>query len=738
MQKRKLLIFLLILDVLAIGLFFANSKYQIFKKTAEWVTSMVNKGHNTITLIPPVPKTTITSSNDETTQTTITTITTETDITKTETTNTTVTEDPYSYPILVIFDGMGGSLISGEENITLDGTDLKVSSITYPEYDYEEYEFIKWEKNEYTSLIDDTEVTVWEYYAVWDYSPIDYYFKFYVDKEFSFIDDSYKKTVENDIETIDLSSHIEYRSNYAVPKLYRDSSLTNEISLDSIPLNPGDNDLYLVLDAGSHGTRTYSFKIYRIMKFNVTFTVTGVLDTIEGIEDFIADEKETLSWIKDKCNAPGYTYTYSVTLDDEITSDINVIITVSYEEYTIEYVNTLDVDNPNPVTFNLSSSFDLAQISKEGYKFFGWFTDQELKNEITTVTGSTLSNLTIYAKLEPESYSITYDYEGGMPPSENPLSYTVLDTISLSTPTKPGYSFKHYKIYYTESDYDIYSGSFNYMGDIKVIAKYEESLSDLYYGKYPQEMVSDSTIINALNEVNPVNGIYKYDGEEYVKITAHPFISGLKFKDGTDVIDGKEYYFKVSPIEWIKMYDENNKYTLVSKYILDAHIFDSKTNDYSNSSLNKYLNSKYKSLFSDEESLSLLSITVSNGYSEANPLTMEESENWSYGDIENSFLYIPSYHEVHEYLESIEAILTDYAIAQGCYFNYETYNAFYFYRSPYMPNRPKLVTGFNGASLNDEGLRIDNTYGIRFVINVQSGDIIEEAIEENSEEVESE
>jgi hypothetical protein len=55
-----------------------------------------------------------------------------------------------------------------------------------------------------------------------------------------------------------------------------------------------------------------------------------------------------------------------------------------------------------------------------------------------------------------------------------------------------------------------------------------------------------------------------------------------------------------------------------------------------------------------------------------------------------------------------------------------------------MLTRPKLVAGFNGASLNDEGLTISDTQGIRFVINVQSGDIIEEAIEENSEEVESE
>jgi hypothetical protein len=98
----------------------------------------------------------------------------------------------------------------------------------------------------------------------------------------------------------------------------------------------------------------------------------------------------------------------------------------------------------------------------------------------------------------------------------------------------------------------------------------------LYYGLYPQTVVTDSAIVTALSALTTTNsqGYYEYQGYMYAKLSATPDNSGYKFSDNTTVItSGTAYYFKVEPIKWRILKTSSGSYTLMSEQALDNQKF---------------------------------------------------------------------------------------------------------------------------------------------------------------------
>jgi len=96
------------------------------------------------------------------------------------------------------------------------------------------------------------------------------------------------------------------------------------------------------------------------------------------------------------------------------------------------------------------------------------------------------------------------------------------------------------------------------------------------YGSYPQELVTDESIITELDskskkESNEMK--IELNGVKYAKVypDLDPFSYGLKtFTNGEKIIQGKAYYFKYSPIKWIELEDTK----LLSLYLLSSDLFD--------------------------------------------------------------------------------------------------------------------------------------------------------------------
>ena len=113
--------------------------------------------------------------------------------------------------------------------------------------------------------------------------------------------------------------------------------------------------------------------------------------------------------------------------------------------YTVTY-NANGGENA-PIVQNKTEGKSLTlstQIpNRNGYTFKGWSIIQN--SEVTYNPGGTFDrdmNTTLYAVWQINTYTITYDLNGGTLLSQNPGSYTVeTDTITLNNPSKEGYMF---------------------------------------------------------------------------------------------------------------------------------------------------------------------------------------------------------------------------------------------------------------------------------------------------------
>ena len=194
-------------------------------------------------------------------------------------------------------------------------------------------------------------------------------------------------------------------------------------------------------------------------QFTNTYTVT--LNTNDGT---IADGKDVTSYnygegatLPTAGDMTREGYTFAGWYDNEVLTG-NPITEISTDEtgnrtywakWTInQYTITYDLDGGtaegNPDTYTVETdAFTLKNPTRPGYTFTGWSGTGLTGEDNLTVTipkGST-GNRSYTAHWSLNTYSITYDLDGGTA-FGNPDSYTVESaTITLNQPTKTGYTF---------------------------------------------------------------------------------------------------------------------------------------------------------------------------------------------------------------------------------------------------------------------------------------------------------
>lgn len=113
----------------------------------------------------------------------------------------------------------------------------------------------------------------------------------------------------------------------------------------------------------------------------------------------------------------------------------------SMDTYSIQYVLNGGTSNLNPTSYTVADTIDLQSVSRTGYQFAGWYTDASLTHRITQITEGTAGDLTLYAKWSPNTYSITYNKNGGS------------GSMSATTGCKYNTSYKLSKNAYTKKNY---------------------------------------------------------------------------------------------------------------------------------------------------------------------------------------------------------------------------------------------------------------------------------------------
>jgi uncharacterized repeat protein (TIGR02543 family) len=177
--------------------------------------------------------------------------------------------------------------------------------------------------------------------------------------------------------------------------------------------------------------------------------------------------------------------------------------------------------------------------TKKGYTFAGWYNGKTKYNFSSTVTG----NVTLTAKWIPTTYKITYKTNGGTLSSKAVKSYTVEKAVSLTNPTKKGYTFAGW---YSDSKFK------NKVSSIKKGSTGNKTL----YAKWTKVSVPKTTLTKVTNAKGKkltaiwkkVSGAKGYQLSYSIDKNFKKSISKLVTKTSytaTKLTKGKTYYVRV-------------------------------------------------------------------------------------------------------------------------------------------------------------------------------------------------
>ena len=193
--------------------------------------------------------------------------------------------------------------------------------------------------------------------------------------------------------------------------------------------------------------------------YNLTTLLSGDTLTARGKPGYVFDGWYTTA--SDTSVFPGLS-SYSVRISAESSisaSDItssaktqlllgNYLLCAKYSEvrtYTVTF-DANDGNTPSPASKSVtygSAYGTLATCTRTGYTFAGWYTSASGGTKVeATSTVSTASNHTLHAHWTANTYTVTFDGNGGDTPSQTSKSVTYGSAYgTLATCTRTGYTF---------------------------------------------------------------------------------------------------------------------------------------------------------------------------------------------------------------------------------------------------------------------------------------------------------
>ncbi len=110
------------------------------------------------------------------------------------------------------------------------------------------------------------------------------------------------------------------------------------------------------------------------------------------------------------------------------------------EVYSISYYSDGGTNLNTATEITNEDSLQLLPAKKDGYIFLGWYGDNMFSGSEQNVLSGVNNNVNLYAKFGV-AHSISYDLQGGINNTNNPVQFCAEQSFILETPTKAGYSF---------------------------------------------------------------------------------------------------------------------------------------------------------------------------------------------------------------------------------------------------------------------------------------------------------
>ena len=143
-----------------------------------------------------------------------------------------------------------------------------------------------------------------------------------------------------------------------------------------------------------------------------------------------------------ECSKCGKCYNDALSTN-EISKSSTVISIIP--SYTIKFIYDLDQGIYEEKRYSQNVDLFLNSISVDvatGYRFNGWYDNQSFAGDrIRHIPAGNDKNYTLYAKIDPIEYTITYV---DAPKNTNVTTYTIEDEITLLSPEWSGLSFKNW------------------------------------------------------------------------------------------------------------------------------------------------------------------------------------------------------------------------------------------------------------------------------------------------------
>ena len=202
---------------------------------------------------------------------------------------------------------------------------------------------------------------------------------------------------------------------------------------------------------------------WTIITYSITYELDGgtnnssnpaaytVEDTPITLSDPAREGYDFAGWTGEGITTP----TKPVVIAKDSIGDREYIANWTAQKYDIIYKDeggaAFSGSTNSPTKHTYGTETALAEATKTGYTFIGWYTDPDCTNEVTSLGAEVYTaDITLYAKWEIINYNIEYVLNGGTSNGGNPDTYTVESTFTLNAPIRDGYTFDSW---YEDSTY---------------------------------------------------------------------------------------------------------------------------------------------------------------------------------------------------------------------------------------------------------------------------------------------
>lgn len=323
------------------------------------------------------------------------------------------------YARWLTFDSEGGSEITGGVSYSADGV-TEPQAPTLDWYDFGGWYLDETFEDEYDFALPSTSMTV---HALW--IPTEYEIEYVLGGGENAPSNPATYNVEDEVVFADA-----YREGYTFNGWYGNAQFTTEQVTG--------------IAKGSHGKVTI-FASFSINQYTISFETGGGTTVSEITQDYgtavsaPAQPSKTgyefVGWYE---SDPSELYVFTTIPARDVR------LTAAWSLVTYDIIYNLDggANGANPSGYTIeSATIELADATKRGYEFLGWFSDSGLGVEVTSIEAGSYGDVELFAGWEVIEYDITYHLPDGAT-HVNPETYTVeTDITSFEDGVKTGYTF---------------------------------------------------------------------------------------------------------------------------------------------------------------------------------------------------------------------------------------------------------------------------------------------------------